>query len=150
MLTRWNPMRDFVTFDRLFNNFWTGSNTFWPDTLGSGPAMDIKETDQAFILHAEVPGFSPEQIDVHVENGVLFLKGHRQVEEQGEGQYHLRERQTVSFQRAFTLPVPVDVDKAQAEFDNGILTLTLPKSQEALPKKISITPKQQIAAKSQS
>jgi len=143
-------MQDLVTFDKMFDQFWNGGSLSSPETFGTSPAIDMKETDNAIVVSAEVPGFAPEQLDVRVENRVLFLKGERQIENEDKGQYHLRERQTVKFSRAFTLPVTVDADKAQAEFGNGILTLTLPKAEEALPKKISITPKTQIAATSQS
>jgi len=142
MLVRWNPTRETVAVDKLFNEFWNRGNVFSPDTYGTGPAVDLKETESAFVIHAEVPGFTPEQIDLNVENGVLYLKGERQAQEQAEkGKYHVRERRTVSFQRAFVLPVQVDAEHAQAEFENGVLTLNLPKAQAALPKKINISAK---------
>ncbi len=55
MLTRWNPLQDFVTFDRLFNQLWNGGNRYWPDTLSTGPAMNVQETDDAFIFQVKCP-----------------------------------------------------------------------------------------------
>jgi HSP20 family protein len=154
MLTRWNPMQEIYNINRMFDTFWNSWNSrslFWPDTFGVGPAMDLIETDDALVLQAELPGFNPEDIDIKVENGVLHLKGTQQAKEDTEQyQYHLRERGTWNFQRAFSLPVQVDADKAEAQFENGVLTLKLPKTQEALPKKIAIVPKKEITAQSQS
>ncbi|MBX3086337.1 MAG: Hsp20/alpha crystallin family protein [Anaerolineae bacterium] len=151
MLTRWNPMRELAEFDRMFNRFWNDSRVYEQEAFGTVPAIDLKENDNAFVMQAELPGFTPEQIDVRVENGVLFLKGKRETEEKKdeEGQYHLHERRSTSFERAFRLPSAVDTEKAEAQFENGVLTLTLPKSPEAQPKRINVTPSKQIEAKAQ-
>ena len=149
MLTRWNPMREFAEFDRMFDRFRNDSRVYNADNFGTSPAVDLKENDNAYVVQAEMPGFTPDQIDVHVENGVLFLKGNRQSESENndKDKYHVRERRSVSVERAFRLPTAVDTEKAEAQFENGVLTLTLPKSPEAQPKRINVTPSKQITAK---
>ena len=149
-LVRWNPVVDILAtsraMDRFFDQWWQTNGGF---NMGSmlTPAIDISETDQAIIVHAEVPGFKPEQIDARVEGNVLTLKGEYSTDEKREeGQYHVRERSASSFQRSVTLPVSVDANTATAEFENGVLTLTLPKKPDTMPKRITISPKPQLAA----
>lgn len=147
-LVRWNPVSDLLAtsrvmdrmFDQMWNNFGGNGGQFNMNV----PAIDVRETDNAVIVHAELPGYKPEQIDVRVEGNVLHLRGEYNTDQnREEGQYHLRERSSSSFQRSIVLPVGVDANKAQAEFENGVLMLTLPKQEEAMPKRINITPKQQ-------
>jgi HSP20 family protein len=102
----------------------------------------VIENDKEMVVKAELPGFKPENVDIRLEGNVLSLRG--QVEEEtedGEGQYHVKERRMRSFTRTIQLPVEVDANKATAEFDNGVLNLTLPKNDAALPKKINVTAK---------
>jgi len=147
MLVRWNPVEDLYTLNRMLDGLWNGGTRFALDT--SGPAMDLTETEDALVLTAELPGFSPEQIDIKIENGVLHLKGAQQ-DEAVKGQYYLRERSLLNFKRSLTLPLPVNADKAEAQFENGVLTLRMPKAEEALPRRIPIVPKQEITAHSPS
>ncbi len=140
-ITRWNPMRDLADMnrwmDRAFENYWGEKGTDW-----NLPALDVLDKDNQIIVKAELPGYTPEQVDVRIEGDVLHLKGQRTTEsEKGEegGQYHLRERSMSSFTRSVRLPIAVDSEKAVAEFENGVLTLKLPKNENALPKRINIT-----------
>ena len=144
-ITRWNPVRDLITMNDMFNRDW-----FWPlnDTRWTLPTLDMYETDDAVVVKAELPGFDADQVDVRVEGNSLHIKGNRTVEK-NEGEYHLRERQMVNFDRSLSLPVAVDSNKAHAEFENGVLTLTLPKTEEAMPKRINVTPKKQITTVTQ-
>jgi len=144
-ITRWNPVQDLITMNDMFNRDW-----FWPlnDSRWSLPTLDMFETDNAVVVKAELPGFDANQVDVRVEGNTLHIKGNR-TDEKNEGQYHLRERQMVSFDRSLSLPVSVDSNKAQAEFENGVLTLTLPKTEEAMPRRINVTPKKQITTVTQ-
>lgn len=139
-LIRWNPMREVLTLseamDRMLeDNFGVrgGQRVF-------APAMDVVETDTGFTVKAELPGFNPDQIDIRIEGNTLTLRGTaEQTNEKQEGQYHVRERRMANFARSVTLPIHVDADKTAAEFENGVLTLTLPKLEQALAKKIAIT-----------
>jgi HSP20 family protein len=143
-LVRWNPFRDMVAMseavDRLFDE-----NGFPVRNGGyrlASPALDVVENENNFVVKAEMPGFAPEQVDISIEGTTLTLRGNVKDEaEKDEGQYHIRERRQNSFVRTLSLPVTVNTEKATAEFENGILTLTLPKKEEVLPKRIAITPK---------
>lgn len=149
-LMRWNPMREMATMDRMMDRmlsqFWGGSSG--ESLLGSAPAMDINETENDIVVQAELPGFNPDQIDIRLEGNVLTLKGQMtsEQEQKEEGQYHLRERHMSSFQRSISLPTSVDADKAEANFENGVLTLTLPKREEARARRISVKGTKQIDA----
>jgi HSP20 family protein len=143
-IVRWEPLRDLVTtqdqFNRLFNDMF--SRAFEGGTLGASawtPAVDIYETDQNVVLKAELPGVDPKDVEIRVEDGALYLKGERKFESDvKEDGYRRIERQYGSFTRSFPLPATVNSDKAVAEYKNGVLTLTLPKREEAKPKTIKV------------
>ncbi len=104
-------------------------------------AMDMYETDDSVVVKLAVSGVKPEDIQITVVGDQLTIKGKIEAEkETQERNYHLRERHYGSFVRTVTLPVPVDVDAATAEFENGILTLTAPKREEIKPKPIQVKP----------
>jgi HSP20 family protein len=142
-LVRWNPIRDVLSMseavDRLFDQAYVypGNGGF----RAGGPALDLVESGDKFVVKAELPGFTPEQVDIQIEGNTLTLKGQLQDESKEEGEYHVRERRQVNFTRTLALPVAVNADKAAASFENGVLTLTLPKHETVLPKRISITAK---------
>ena len=105
------------------------------------PAVDIAETEKGFRVTAELPGMKKEDVEVSVSQGLLTIKGEKREErEEKDKGYHLSERRFGSFQRSFRLPSHADVDRIDAKFDNGVLTLTVPKSADALKseKKIKI------------
>jgi HSP20 family protein len=142
-LTRWNPTRDFVSMseamDRLFDRAFV---PFGGNLRDLTPNVDVIENDNEVIVKAELPGFTPDDVDIRVEGNILTMHGEvKQESEKQEGQYHIHERRQSSFHRSLPLPVEVNADKAKAEFDNGVLTLTLPKSENAKPKRISIAAK---------
>lgn len=121
--------------DRLFGRRDAGVTTAWY------PVVDVHETADELVLHAELPGMAPEDVDVSVENGVLTISGEKKQEfAQGEEEadYHLVERRYGRFERRFSLPRTVDAEKVDAEFSNGVLTVSLPKSEKAKPRKIEI------------
>ncbi|HLP83191.1 MAG TPA: Hsp20/alpha crystallin family protein, partial [Phycisphaerales bacterium] len=103
-------------------------------------AVDVSENDQEVIVRADVPGFDKESIAVEVHEGVLSIRAQRSEEsEQKEGEkFYRKERRAMSFERSVTLPVAVQEDKAQAALKDGVLTLTLPKNQKVLPRKIAV------------
>jgi HSP20 family protein len=127
--------------DRLFDDFLglmpargeNGSNVW-------APAVDIKEDETSFYVIAELPGMKREDISVELENNVLSLKGERRFERSEEKEnYHFVERSYGSFYRSFSLPRNVKPDEIRAEYKDGVLTLTLPKTEEVRPKKVEIS-----------
>lgn len=103
------------------------------------PAFEVKETNDAFMLRADVPGVEEKDLDVGIHNGVLTVSGSRQSEERREGEsYAVYERQYGSFSRSFSLPDMADGEGIEAKLDNGVLELKIPKKAEAKPRKIAI------------
>jgi HSP20 family protein len=105
------------------------------------PVVDVRETQDQLMLQAELPGVTADDVDVSVENGVLTISGEKkqEVREGEEGSnYHLVERRYGRFERRFTLPRTVDAEKVAANYESGILTVTLPKAERARPRRIQI------------
>jgi HSP20 family protein len=105
------------------------------------PVVEVRETDDAFRVAAELPGLAPADVNVTVENGVLTISGEKKEERQEgkeETSFHLYERRYGRFERAFALPRAVIADDVRAEFANGVLTVTVPKAAEAKPRRIPI------------
>jgi len=125
-------------FDRLFDSVF-GSMPGWND---SRPAVDIRATDEAYIVDADLPGFTENQIDVHIENDLLVIAAEATSEKKSDADaedgYLLRERGVRSYRRSFSLPKDADPTKIDARFQNGVLTLTLSKRAESKPRKIEI------------
>ena len=138
-LSRWAPERE---LQRLFEEFFgrgEGEESGW---LGGAwaPPVDLYEADDAFMLKAELPGFTKDDIHIDVHERTLTLRGERKHEtEVKQDRYHRQERAYGSFQRSFWLPTTVDADKVQATFKDGVLELRLPKHEAAKPKRIPIT-----------
>ena len=143
-IVRWEPFRDLLAtqdrFNRLFNETFSRflgdqgtSLTTW------APPVDIYETDDQVVLKAELPGVDPKDVEIRVEDNTLYLEGERKSEKEvKEENYHRLERSYGSFTRSFVLPRTVNSDKATAEYKDGILTLSMPKKEEAKPKTIKI------------
>jgi HSP20 family protein len=109
------------------------------DTEQWSPAVDITETETHFVIHADLPGVKPDQIEVTAENGILTLKGTRESRKEEEKDNYKRiERLSGSFMRRFTLPDTADLDKISAKTKDGVLDLTIPKVEKAKPKKIKV------------
>lgn len=109
------------------------------DTEQWSPAVDITETEMQFVIHADLPGVKPDQIEVTAENGILTLKGTRESRKEEEKDNYKRiERFSGSFMRRFTLPNTADLDKISAKTKDGVLDLTIPKVEKAKPKKIKV------------
>ena len=122
--------------DRLFRDLWDDF-TDWFDWApmrwrrGWAPAVDVKETDKAYILEADLPGLTEKDVDVRVEGNTLTLSSHKEEERKEEHEGYLRrERYSRSFRRSFRLPEDVDKDKINARFQKGVLTLTMPRTGE--------------------
>ena len=147
-LSRWEPAREMMTLreamDHLFNDAFTrpfpqardgGAN--W-----SGPAIDMYQTENEVVVRAAVPGFKTDEVQINVTGDVLIIKGElKRDEEKREKSWQIREHRWDAFERSITLPTSVVSDRASADFENGILTITLPKSEEVKPKTITIKAK---------
>lgn len=143
-LIRFEPMRDMITLreamDRLFNDAFTpslGASGGW-----QAPAVDLYQTDDEVVLKAALPGMKADDVQISITGDMLSLKGEfKQENETEEKAYHLREQRYGFFERSFSLPTAVVADKAKAEFENGILTISLPKAEEVKPKMITVKAK---------
>lgn len=103
------------------------------------PAMDVREDDDAYIVHLEVPGISRDDIELTIHDNTLVIRGSReQKQDKTGGQFRRVERSYGSFARALTLPRPVDVNRIEADLQDGVLEVRLPKSENARPRQISI------------
>ena len=146
-LIRWEPMRDAVTLrdamDRLFDEAFTRPWGLMDGGRGAGgPAVDMYQTDNEVVVKAAVPGMKPEDVQISITGDMLTIKGETQANsDTQEKAYHIREHRWGSFERVVGLPTAVVSEKAQAEFENGILTITLPKAEEVKPKMISVKAK---------
>lgn len=146
-LVRWEPFRDLVSLreamDRLFEESVIRPRVGWVAPVGTETlVVDMYETDDAIIVKSAIPGVKPEDLDISVTSDTLTIKGETKAEEEiREENYIRRECRYGSFCRSLTIPMQVMTDKAEAEFDNGILTLTLPKAEEVKPKTIKVEAK---------
>lgn len=147
-LTRWDPFREMVSLrdamDRLLERSLIRPLRDWPGLMGSGLAIsvDMYETDDDLVISAELPGLKPEDVDISVTGNTLTLKGEFQTEREGErGNVHFQERRYGEFQRSVPLPSGVNTEDAEAELEDGVLKVMLPKAKEAKPKQIAIKAK---------
>lgn len=145
-LTRWNPVNEFEDLINRYNRYFglsrnvgerEGKDLF--SRSDWAPAVDIKESPNAFNIDAELPGMSKDDVKVTVQDGVLSIQGERrQEEETGDNKHHRVERVYGSFIRRFTLPENVDQNSIKASFKDGVLSLTLTKAEPAEPKAIEV------------
>jgi HSP20 family protein len=141
-VTRWEPFRGATTLheqvNRLFNealdrNREESSLTSW------APAVDIYETEHELVVKADLPDVDPKELDIRVENNVLTIRGERKFEKKVNEDNYLRvERTYGSFSRSFSLANTVNSEAIKAEYQNGVLTLSIPKREEAKPKQIKV------------
>ena len=124
--------------DRLFDDTFGGGDGRSAATWS--PVVDVRESANELTLAFEMPGVSPEQIEVTTDNGVLAVRGEKREErkEGDDGQFHLVERSYGAFSRSFQLPKNLDESKIEAGFDNGVLTVRIPKAAQPQPKKIAV------------
>ncbi|HEU0296632.1 MAG TPA: Hsp20/alpha crystallin family protein [Anaerolineales bacterium] len=144
-LTRWEPAREMMTLreamDRLFNDAFTrpfslmregGSN--W-----ASPPIDMYQTNNEVVVKAALPGVKADEVQINVNNDILTIKGEVKHDDERKNQsWHIREQSWGAFERSIALPTGVVADRAKADFENGVLTITLPKSEQARPKTITI------------
>jgi HSP20 family protein len=140
-LTRWNPARDVLSMTEAMNRLFDEAFIMPHGGFAQNatPSVDVVENDNEILVKAELPGIKPEDVDIRVEGNLLSLRGeYKEEHENKEGEYHVKELRQGSFARTIPLPTTVNVNNADAQFENGVLTLRLPKHEEAKPKKINI------------
>jgi len=146
-LIRWQPVREMVTLrdamDQLFDEAFTRP---WGLTdggrLAAAPSVDMFETENDVVIKAVLPGMKAEDVDINVTGEMLTIKGEtKEKNEIKEKAYHIREQRWGSFERSLVMPTTVLSDKAKAEFEDGILTITLPKAEQIKPKTITVKAK---------
>ncbi|HEV2907571.1 MAG TPA: Hsp20/alpha crystallin family protein [Actinomycetota bacterium] len=144
-ITRWDPFRDLMSIqnemNRLFGRTYGGD--VGDNTRGAwAPALDVFETQEKFVITMELPGVSPDDVDISVEDSTLIVRGERKFYSEQQEESFLRiERRFGEFTRSLTLPSTADAESIQASFDQGVLTIEIPKREEAKPRKISIKAK---------
>jgi HSP20 family protein len=125
--------------DDLISSFFGSNTNGWLTASSTYPALDVVETDKAFTVKLDAPGMQAKDFQVQVHGGTLSLSGQREEEKTTEGKtFHRMERRSGAFSRTITLPCKINEDEVAAEYSNGVLTLTLPKSEDARGKKINV------------
>lgn len=151
-LMRWNPARELATWpsdiftmqreiNTMFENFFRGGTQADEATSFSlwAPAVDIAESDDLYHVNIELPGVKKEDVLITLESNILTIKGEKNQESQEKQKdYHRVERSYGAFQRSFSLPTVAKADKIDAVYNNGILSISIPKAEEAKPKQIEI------------
>ena len=143
-IVRWEPLREFTTLQNEMNRLF--GSVFDAPAPGNGstlrrwmPAMDLLETDSHFVLRADLPGMSEEDVNIEVEERVLTVSGERKAEHtERKDSYQRIERAFGSFSRSLTLPDGVDPEAVSASFDRGLLEVQIPKPEQRKPRKVSI------------
>jgi HSP20 family protein len=136
MITRIDPFRELAN---LFENFTDGTGKAQLMAGTFVPPVDVYEDEHKLVLKLEIPGVNEGDLGIHLENNTLTVKGERKFEkEEKEENFHRIERRFGTFERTFRLPNTVDADKAEANYDKGILSISLVKRPEAKPKQIKI------------
>jgi len=154
-ITRWYPFRNLAPWgldtwpevstmqrvmNRMFDSLPAGGRlddgsfgTFW------SPAVDVEEREDAYVVEAELPGLTKDDVKISVEGNILTIQGEKKQEKTNKDRdYYRSERSYGSFMRTFTLPASVRTDKVEAGYKNGVLTVTVPKAEEAKPKSIEV------------
>jgi HSP20 family protein len=143
-ITRWEPVREMMSLreamDHLFDDAFTRPLGFNGGT--SLPAIDLYQTEDSVVVRASMPGLKSDDVDITVTGDQITLRGEIKDEHEDKGAtYLVREHRFGAFERSLRLPTEVKTDKAKAEFDNGVLTVTLPIAEEVKPKAITIKAK---------
>ena len=152
-IIKWDPFRDLITLrekmNRLFEDAVTSRGEEKDLILSAwSPAVDIYENENELVLTAEVPGLEEKDVEIKIEDNTLSVRGERKFEkETKEENYHRIERSYGTFYRSFTLPNTINQDKIEAEHENGVLKITMPKRTELKPRKVKILKPAQPAEK---
>jgi HSP20 family protein len=143
-LIRWEPVRELDSLqsemNRLFDGFFGNRTANGPIGRRWIPAMDLVENENEFVLRADLPGMTEDDVEIEIKDSVLTISGERKAEheEKGDGGFYRVERAFGAFSRSLTLPEGVAADKIKAEFDNGVLEVRVPKPEERKPQRVQI------------
>ena len=142
-ITRWGPLRNVSTLqeqvNRLFEDTFLRGRVEDSDITSWTPAVDIYEDGNQMVIKADLPDVDEKDIDIRVENNTLTIRGERKFEQKVEEENYLRvERAYGAFSRSFSLPSSVNTDSINAEYKNGVLSVTLPKREESKPRQIKV------------
>jgi HSP20 family protein len=144
-LIRWEPFRDMRQMHDMLDRMMDRSFFNWPLYGGEHEGLlplDVYQTDENVIVKATVPGLKAEDIQISITGDTLTIRGEANEEKEEEGaEYYLRERSASKFSRSIALPTSINTDNAKAEFEDGVLVLTLPKVEEVKPKTITVKAK---------
>jgi HSP20 family protein len=150
-IVRWDPFRDMIAMrsqmDQIMDEWLRASNTVenGENSQAMRLAVDVSETEGNFVVKASIPGINPGDLDISFSDNTLTIRGESRDEHVEENErFHLRERRFGQFMRTIALPLAVDADHIDAQHENGVLTLTLPKAEETKPRKISIRNSQPV------
>jgi HSP20 family protein len=141
-IVRWEPLRELSSLQTEMNRLFNAAFDAPPGNGGARrwtPAMDLVETDEHFVLRADLPGLTESDVNIELEDNVLTVSGERNAEHEskGEGFYRV-ERAFGSFSRSLTLPKGIDPESVAASFQNGVLEVRVPKPEQRKPRKIAI------------
>lgn len=146
------PLREMANLqramDRMFEDSFFRPSRFLAEPIsGVDAPVDLYQTDDDVVVKVSLPGFKPEEVDISIVGNTLTIKGeHSEEKEEKKKDYLRRERSYGAFSRSLVVPVSVQAEKAEANFDNGVLTLTLPKAEETKPRQIKVTTQARIEA----
>ncbi len=139
VMQRWDPFRDLRQMDQTMNRLWRGFGGVQSGTEDWNISLDVVQRPDELVVKASIPGVKSDGIDLSIEDDVLSLRAERKPDfEDEKSVYLIQERPTGSFYRALRLPESVDVSKIQSTYENGVLTITLPKAEEKKKKQIKI------------
>lgn len=150
-MRRWEPFSEALSLRDAMSQLFEQS-VWQPSTGGDGgrsmggfsPALDVSEDNDEYCVRVSLPGVKPEDVEIQIQQGTLTISGElkdeqdHQDEHQHQGKYHMRERRQGRFFRSVSFPTPLQADKAQATFENGVLQLEVPKAEESKPRRIQV------------
>jgi len=148
-MMRWEPFRGVTSLrnamDRLFENSLIRPSRLWPELERGELPLDMYQTTNDVVIKASLPGVKPEEVDISITGDLLTIKGeHKADQEMKQENYFYKEQQYGTFTRSIIIPVQVKSEEAEAVFNNGVLTLTLPKAEAVKPKQIKMKSKGMI------
>lgn len=148
-MIRWEPFREMMSLrnamDRLFEGSFVRPSRVWPELERGELTVDMYQTANDVVVKATLPGVKPEEVDISITGDILTIKGeHKGEQEIKQEDYFYKERRYGAFSRSLQIPAQVKSDKAEAVFENGVLTLTLPKTEEVKPRQIKVKAKGMI------
>lgn len=140
-MSRFDPIREMITMRQAVDKMLGEAFVRGSESRGTGAwllPMDAYFTDETIVIRADVPGLKPDEIEITLEGNTLSIRGEIKREEANNRKYVLLERPTGKFERTLTINTPIDADKVEAAFSNGVLTLTLPKAEAVRPRQIAV------------